>query len=94
MHSFDMFKFTTCRILVTTACLCGSRHSRAIKREAGWGMPAKANDEERILLSRLDSEVVNLPYMADTCNESDNLAERDSSLGITVADHCCKGTAM
>jgi hypothetical protein len=38
-------------------------------------MPAKASQEERMLLYRLDSEVVNLPHMAGACNESDNLAE-------------------
>jgi hypothetical protein len=30
---------------------------------------------KRMLFRRLDSEVVNLPHMADACNESDNLAE-------------------
>jgi len=90
MRGFDMFGSGTRRILVSTACLCGSRHSRATRREAGWGMPAEASDEERMLLYRLDGEVVNLPHMADACNESDNLAERDSSLGTAVPDHCSK----
>jgi hypothetical protein len=44
MRGFDMFGSSTCRILVTTACLCGSRHSRATRREAGWGMPAEASE--------------------------------------------------
>jgi hypothetical protein len=41
-----------------------------------------------MLLHRLDAEVGNLPHMADACDESGNLAERDSSLGTTVPDHC------
>jgi hypothetical protein len=40
-----------------------------------------------MLLHRLDAEVGNLPHMADACDESGNLAERDSSLGTTVPDH-------
>jgi hypothetical protein len=47
-----------------------------------------------MLLYRLDSEVVNLPYMADASNESDNIAERDSSLGTAVPDHCSEGAAV
>jgi hypothetical protein len=47
-----------------------------------------------MLLHWLDSEVVNLPYMADGRNESGNLAERDSSLSIAVLDHCSEGAAM
>jgi hypothetical protein len=43
-----------------------------------------------MLLYRLDGEVVNLPYMADTCNESDNMA----SLGTAVPDHCSEGAAV
>lgn len=43
---------------------------------------------------QLDGEVVNLPHMADACNESDNLAERDSSLGTAVPDHCIEGAAV
>jgi hypothetical protein len=40
--------------------------------------------------SRLDSEVVNLRYMADAYNKLNNLAERDSSLNTIVADHYYK----
>jgi hypothetical protein len=47
-----------------------------------------------MLLYRLDGEVVNLPHMADACNKSDNLAERDSSLGTAVPDHCSEGAAV
>jgi hypothetical protein len=47
-----------------------------------------------MLLYRLDGEVVNLPYMADTCNKSDNLAERESSLSTAVPDHYSDGTAV
>jgi hypothetical protein len=57
-------------------------------------MPAKASQEERMLLYRLDGEVANIPPMADACNESDNLAERDSSLGTAAPDHCSEGTAV
>jgi hypothetical protein len=32
--------------------------------------------------------------MADACNESDNLAERDSLLGTAVSDHCSEGAAV
>ena len=84
----------TRRIPVNTACLRGSRHSRATGRGPGWGMPAKASQEERMLLHRLDAEVVNLPHMADACDELGKLAERDSSLGTTVPDHSCEGAAV
>jgi hypothetical protein len=57
-------------------------------------MPAKASQEERMLLYRLDSEVVNLPHMTDACDESDKLAERNSSLGTAVSDHCSEGAAV
>jgi hypothetical protein len=50
-------------------------------------MPAEASHEERMLLYRPDGEVVNLPHMADACNELGNLAERDSSPVTTVPDH-------
>jgi hypothetical protein len=43
---------------------------------------------------RLDAEVGNLPHMADACDESGNLAERDSSPGTTVPDHCSEGAAV
>jgi hypothetical protein len=39
-------------------------------------MSAKAGLEERMLLYRLDSEVANLPHMADACNESVNLVKK------------------
>jgi hypothetical protein len=55
---------------------------------------AKASQEERMLLYRLDSEVVNLPHMADACNELDNLAERDSLLGTTVLNHYSEGVVV
>jgi hypothetical protein len=51
-------------------------------------MPAKASHKEQMLLYRPDGEVINLPHMADACNESSNLAERDISLVTTVLDHC------
>lgn len=57
-------------------------------------MPVKASQEERMLLYRLDNEVINLPHIADACSESDNLAERDSPLGTAVRDHCSEGTAL
>ena len=91
MHGFAMVGLGTRRILVSTACLCGSRHSLATRREPGWGMPAEASDEERMLLHQPDGEVVNFPHMADACDESAKLAERDSLLGI---DYCCEGAAI
>jgi hypothetical protein len=57
-------------------------------------MPAKASQEERMLLYQFDSEVVDLSHMADACNELDNLAERDSSLGTDVPDHCSEGATV
>jgi hypothetical protein len=57
-------------------------------------MPAKASHEERMLLDRLDREVINLPNMASAFDESGNLTKRDSSPITTVPDHCCKGAAM
>jgi len=57
-------------------------------------MPAKASQEERMLLYRLDGEVVNLPYMANALNELGKLAERDSSPVATISDHCCEGAAV
>jgi hypothetical protein len=57
-------------------------------------MPAEASQEERMLLYRLDGEVVNLPHMADALDESGKLAERDSSPVTTVPDHCCEGAAV
>ena len=58
------------------------------------GMPAKASHEERILLYRLDGEVVDLPHMADAFDEPRNLAEGDSSPVTAVPDDCCEGTAV
>jgi hypothetical protein len=46
------------------------------------------------LLHRLDGEVDLLPYVADACNESDNLAEGDSLLSIAILDHYNKGVAV
>ena len=57
-------------------------------------MPAEASQEERMLLHQLDSEVVNLPHMADALDEPGNLAERDSSPVTAVLDNCCEGTAV
>jgi hypothetical protein len=58
-------------------------------------MPAKASQEERmLLLYRLDGEVVDLPYMADACDEPDNLAERDPSPVTAVPDDCSEGAAV
>jgi hypothetical protein len=90
MHSFAMLGSGTLCILVSTACLCGSRRNLATRREPEWGIPAEASNEERMLLHRLDGEVVNLPHMADTREKSAKLAERDSLLGI---DYCCEGVA-
>jgi hypothetical protein len=47
-----------------------------------------------MLLYRLDGKVDNLPHIADACNKSDNLAERDSLLGTAVPDHCSKGVVV
>jgi hypothetical protein len=44
--------------------------------------------EERMLLYRLNGEVVNLPHMANVLNELGKLAERDSFPVATVPDHC------
>jgi hypothetical protein len=57
-------------------------------------MPAKASQEERILLYQLNSKVVDLPYIADTLDESSNLAKRDSSPIIAVPDYCYEGIAV
>lgn len=48
---------------------------------------------KRVLLYWLDGEVFNLPHMTDVCNESDNLAKRDSLLNTAVLDYCSKETA-
>ena len=57
-------------------------------------MSAEASQEERMLFYRLDREIVNLPNMTDTFNESSKLAKRDSSPVTTVSDHRYKGVAM
>jgi hypothetical protein len=44
-----------------------------------------------MLLYRLNSKVVNLPYIADTRDKSAKLAERDSLLSI---NYCYKGVAI
>jgi hypothetical protein len=47
-----------------------------------------------MLLYQLDSEVIDLPYIADALDETSNLAERDSSSVTAVPDDCCEGTAV
>ena len=50
IYGFAMLGSGTHHILVSTACLCSSRHSLTTRREPGWDIPAKASNEERILL--------------------------------------------
>jgi len=57
-------------------------------------MPAEATQEVRILLHRLDGEVVDLPYVAGARDESSQLGERDSSPVTTVPDRRRKGVAV
>ena len=57
-------------------------------------MPAEATQEVRMLLNRLDSEVVNLPHVAGARDESSQLGERDSSPVTTVPDRRRKGVAV
>jgi len=57
-------------------------------------MPAEATQEVRILLHRLDGEVVDLPHMANARHKLDNLAERDASPVTTVQDDRRKGEAV
>jgi len=57
-------------------------------------MPAKASQEERMVLYQLDGEVVNLPHMADALDKLGKLAKRDSSPVTTIPDHCCEGAAV
>ncbi len=57
-------------------------------------MPAKATQEVRMLLYRLNSKVVDLPYVAGARDKSDNLGERDSSPVTTVPDDRRKGVAV
>ena len=47
-----------------------------------------------MLLNRLDSEVVNLPYMASIRDESSQLGERDSLPVTTVLDRHYKGVVV
>jgi hypothetical protein len=56
-------------------------------------MAAKASQEERMLLYRLNSKVVNPPYMANALDELGKLAKRDSSPVATISDHRYKGAA-
>ena len=79
------------RILISITCLYSSRYSLVIRREPGQRILAKASNEERILLYQLNSKVVNLLYIADACNKSAKLAERDSLLGI---NYYYKGVAI
>jgi hypothetical protein len=57
-------------------------------------MPAKASQEEQMLLYRLDREVVNLPSMTDVPDESGKLAEREFESVTIVPDHRCKGAMI
>jgi hypothetical protein len=54
-------------------------------------MPAEATQEVRMLLNRLDGEVVNLPHVARVRDESSQLGERDSSPVTTVPDRRREG---
>jgi len=56
-------------------------------------MPAEASQEERMLLYRLDGEVVNSPHIANALDELGKLTKRDSSPVATISDHRCKGAA-
>jgi hypothetical protein len=47
-----------------------------------------------MLLYRLDSEVVDLPYVAGARDKSDNLGKRDSSPVTTVPDDRRKGVVV
>ncbi len=57
-------------------------------------MPAEATQEVRMLLNRLDSEVVNLPYVTGARDESSQLGERDSSPITTVPDRRREGVVV
>jgi hypothetical protein len=57
-------------------------------------MPAEATQEVRMLLYRLDSEVVDLPHVAGARDKSENLGERNSSPVTTVLDDRCEGVAV
>ena len=47
-----------------------------------------------MLLYQLNSEVVNLPYIANTYNKSDNLTKRDSLLDIIIPNHYSEGAVV
>ena len=57
-------------------------------------MPAEATQEVRMLLHRLDGEVVDLPHVTGVRDESSQLGERDSSPITTVPDRRCEGVAV
>lgn len=57
-------------------------------------MPAEASPEKRILLHRLDREVVNPLNIISALNESGKLGKGDSSFIIVVLNQRCKGVAM
>jgi hypothetical protein len=57
-------------------------------------MPAEATQEVRILLHRLDGEVVDLPQVADARHKLDNLAKRDASPVTTVLDDRREGEVV
>ena len=57
-------------------------------------MPAEATQEVRMLLHRLDGEVVDLPHVAGARDKLDNLGERDSSPVTTVPDDRREGVAV
>jgi hypothetical protein len=56
-------------------------------------MPAKASQEGRVLLQRLDREVVNLSNMANALDELGKLAEINVLPVTTLPDHCRKVAA-
>jgi hypothetical protein len=51
-------------------------------------MLAEATQEVRMLFSRLNSEVVNLPHVAGIRDKSSQLGERDSSSVTAILDRC------
>lgn len=57
-------------------------------------MPAKASPEKRILLHRLDREVVDPLNIISALNESGKLGKGDSSFIIVVLNQRCTGVAM
>jgi hypothetical protein len=57
-------------------------------------MLAEATQEVRMLLHRLDGEVVDLSHVAGARDKSDNLGERDSSPVKTVLDDRCEGVVV